>query len=58
MRGTGHRRRLGCGADSASRQCPHQMGGLNQALPWTYTMMVLGSLALVGFPFLTGFYSK
>lgn len=34
------------------------MGGLIQILPVSYTMIFIGSLALVGFPFLTGFYSK
>jgi len=35
-----------------------KMGGMIQLLPMSYTMVLIGSLALVGFPFLTGFYSK
>lgn len=35
-----------------------KMGSLNRILPFTYTMILIGSLALIGFPFLTGYYSK
>ncbi len=34
------------------------MGGVRKKLPYTYAFMLLGTLALTGFPFLSGFYSK
>jgi NADH-ubiquinone oxidoreductase chain 5 len=35
-----------------------RLGGLVNFLPFTYTAMLIGSLSLMAFPFLTGFYSK
>ena len=35
-----------------------KMGAVWRKLPYTYTLMLIGTLALTGFPFLSGFYSK
>jgi NADH-ubiquinone oxidoreductase chain 5 len=42
----------------SDEQDMRRMGGTVQSLPFTYAMMLIGSMSLVGFPFLTGFYSK
>ncbi|HVG50377.1 MAG TPA: NADH-quinone oxidoreductase subunit L [Xanthobacteraceae bacterium] len=34
------------------------MGGLKDKIPFTYWMMTIGTLALVGFPFTAGYFSK
>ena len=36
----------------------NQMGGIWKKLPYTWVLMIIGTLALTGFPFLSGFYSK
>jgi len=42
----------------ADEQDMRRMGGLKRLVPFTFAVMSIGSFALMGFPFLTGFYSK
>jgi proton-translocating NADH-quinone oxidoreductase chain L len=42
----------------ADEQDLRRMGGLSSTLPVSYALFVVGNLALAGFPFLSGFYSK
>jgi len=39
----------------SNEQDMRRIGGLVKILPFTYSMVLIGSLALIGFPFLTGF---
>ena len=36
----------------------NKMGGVFKKLPYTYILMIIGTLALTGFPLFSGFYSK
>ncbi len=36
----------------------NEMGAVYRKLPYTWILMLVGTLALTGFPFLSGFYSK
>lgn len=42
----------------SDEQDMRKMGGLIRSIPLTYIMIFIGSLSLMGFPYLTGFYSK
>jgi NADH-ubiquinone oxidoreductase chain 5 len=42
----------------SDEQDTRRLGGLLKVLPFTYRIIVIGSMSLIGFPFLTGFYSK
>ena len=52
---------LGSGAvihAMSDEQDMRRMGGLRKLIPVTYVMMVIGTLALTGFPFTAGYFSK
>jgi NADH-ubiquinone oxidoreductase chain 5 len=42
----------------ADEQDIRRMGGLIKILPFCYIIFLIGSLSLMGFPYLSGFYSK
>ncbi len=42
----------------SDEQDMRKMGGVRRILPFSYAIMLIGSFALMGFPFLAGFYSK
>ena len=52
---------LGAGAiihSFKNEQDIRNMGGVWKKLPYTWLFMIIGTLALTGFPFLSGYYSK
>src|ERR1700691_6289516 len=52
---------LGCGSVILAmhhEQDIRRMGGLWRKIPFTYVTMLIGTLALTGFPFTPGFFSK
>jgi len=42
----------------ADEQDMRKLGALIKTLPFTFSIMLIGSLSLMGFPYLTGYYSK
>ncbi len=52
---------LGAGAiihSVSDQQDVRRLGGLMNFLPFTYSVMLVGTIALLGLPWLSGFYSK
>ena len=52
---------LGAGAvihSLSGEQDMRRMGGLRTKIPWTFGVMLCASLAIAGFPFTSGFFSK
>src|SRR5690242_8297589 len=52
---------LGAGAvihSFSDQQDVRRMGGLIKFLPFTFSVILVGTLSLLAIPFLTGFYSK
>lgn len=43
---------------TADVQDLRRQGGAHQTLPWAWACLLLGSLSLIGWPFLAGYYSK
>ena len=42
----------------SDEQDMRHMGGLYKMIPQTYAMMIIGTIALTGFPYTAGFFSK
>ena len=49
---------IGASHSFKNEQNINEMGAVYRKLPYTWILMIIGTLALTGFPFLSGFYSK